>query len=73
MSDLAERLRRNAASGDSDKGTSADMSEAADEIERLRAERDSLRGLLAAVMRNVTAMPAQLARRIDAALAKGGR
>ena len=35
------------------------------------AERDALRGLLAAVMRNVTAMPVQLARRIDAALAKG--
>lgn len=37
MSDLVERLRRNAESGDSCRGVSDDMTEAAIEIERLRA------------------------------------
>lgn len=36
MSDLVERLRRNAESGDSCQGVSEDMTEAANEIERLR-------------------------------------
>ena len=36
MSDLVERLRRNAESGDSCQGVSEDMAEAANEIERLR-------------------------------------
>ena len=40
-------------------------------MNKAEAERDELRELLAAVMRNVTAMPVQLAKRINAALAKG--
>ena len=44
MSDLIERLRRNAESGDSCKGVSEDMDEAAAEIERLQAYADGLAG-----------------------------